>query len=400
MWLVKTVRVKAFEPTRVKKQFMALLLENSRLMNEYLSLMQAHQTTSKQHLHLLSYERLTQALKLPAAVVQTARDKAVQIYRSHLAMKKDGPDCKLPCFRMTTPVRLDRRCFNIIETKNKLTYVAAMSVKGGRVHVPLLGQRYQYRQLRKIVAGELKLGSVELVKRGEDFYFHLAIKKETPDIDPDYSYTPVGVDLGLINLSTSVILKGGRPCNILFQRGGNALEMRKRFATFRASLSRAGKFRRIRETTGKERRCMRDINHKISKSILAQANQTEKPIIVMERLTYIRERIHRGKKLNAMLHGWAFAQLQEFIAYKAAWAGIPVMYINPKYTSQQCNKCGFTSKANRLGRSFKCGDCGYELNADLNAAINIAKAYKNFAPGYRSGALGARDSALTLQARA
>ena len=47
--------------------------------------------------------------------------------------------------------------------------------------------------------------------------------------------------------------------------------------------------------------------------------------------------------------------------------------MNPRYTSQRCNQCGFISKSNRKGQSiFKCKECGYELNADLNASRNIS----------------------------
>ena len=49
------------------------------------------------------------------------------------------------------------------------------------------------------------------------------------------------------------------------------------------------------------------------------------------------------------------------------------MKINPKFTSQRCSKCGYISKENRKTQAgFKCKNCGFEENADLNAARNIA----------------------------
>ena len=45
--------------------------------------------------------------------------------------------------------------------------------------------------------------------------------------------------------------------------------------------------------------------------------------------------------------------------------------MNPKYTSQRCSKCGFVHKGNRSGLGFRCGNCGFCLNADLNASRNI-----------------------------
>jgi len=53
--------------------------------------------------------------------------------------------------------------------------------------------------------------------------------------------------------------------------------------------------------------------------------------------------------------------------------GIPFKLVNPRNTSIICNKCGYKSKANRNGKTFKCVECGYACNSDFNAAVNIAK---------------------------
>ena len=42
------------------------------------------------------------------------------------------------------------------------------------------------------------------------------------------------------------------------------------------------------------------------------------------------------------------------------------------YTSQACHKCGHVAKGNRESQAvFHCVKCGYEANADTNAAMNI-----------------------------
>lgn len=47
--------------------------------------------------------------------------------------------------------------------------------------------------------------------------------------------------------------------------------------------------------------------------------------------------------------------------------------VNPAYTSQRCSACGHTSRENRESQAlFLCAACGYEDNADVNAAKNIA----------------------------
>ncbi|KAF0996445.1 hypothetical protein BJQ97_03135 [Geobacillus sp. TFV-3] len=101
-------------------------------------------------------------------------------------------------------------------------------------------------------------------------------------------------------------------------------------------------------------------------------------VIRMEDLAGIRKRAKSAKEAGRSLHSWAFHQLQTMIAYKAEMAGIRVEWVNPTYTSQTC-RCGHREKANRNGIHFRCQKCGYTIHADLNGAINIAKAISGFA---------------------
>lgn len=72
-------------------------------------------------------------------------------------------------------------------------------------------------------------------------------------------------------------------------------------------------------------------------------------------------------------HSWGFYQLRQFIEYKAAIAGIPVVAVDPRHTSQTCPRCGAVDKRNRATRDrFSCVQCGFAGLADHIAAINIA----------------------------
>ncbi len=52
-----------------------------------------------------------------------------------------------------------------------------------------------------------------------------------------------------------------------------------------------------------------------------------------------------------------------------------VVLVDPRNTSKTCSQCGYCSKKNRQTQaSFKCRQCGHEMNADVNAAINISRA--------------------------
>ncbi|HMA35131.1 MAG TPA: transposase [Chloroflexia bacterium] len=99
--------------------------------------------------------------------------------------------------------------------------------------------------------------------------------------------------------------------------------------------------------------------------------------IVLENLTHIRRRVQqRHGPQSRRLHSWSFAQLQQFTRYKAENQGQRVVLVDPRHTSQTCNRCGYTSRRNRPSQAvFCCRGCGYQLNADLSAARNIAAKY-------------------------
>ncbi|HSW71468.1 MAG TPA: transposase [Gammaproteobacteria bacterium] len=66
---------------------------------------------------------------------------------------------------------------------------------------------------------------------------------------------------------------------------------------------------------------------------------------------------------------------ENILRYKQDWRGGIFLRVGPKYTSQQCNCCGFTDKGNRRSQSlFHCLSCGHRDNADSNESKNILAA--------------------------
>ena len=72
--------------------------------------------------------------------------------------------------------------------------------------------------------------------------------------------------------------------------------------------------------------------------------------------------------LNRAILASGWGQLERKLAYKAG----QVVKVDPAYTSQTCSRCGHVGQANRPSQAvFACQACGWALNADHNAAINI-----------------------------
>ncbi|SIS21577.1 transposase [Natronorubrum thiooxidans] len=69
------------------------------------------------------------------------------------------------------------------------------------------------------------------------------------------------------------------------------------------------------------------------------------------------------------------AKYIELVTYKVEDTDLFVETVNPAYTSQRCSHCGFVHEDNRSDKAFKCLKCEYEVNADYNAAKNVANRY-------------------------
>lgn len=82
------------------------------------------------------------------------------------------------------------------------------------------------------------------------------------------------------------------------------------------------------------------------------------------------------QKATRMLHyslqnTGSMSRFAEFLAYKAKKVGKRVIRVTEDYTSQVCCNCGHKEASPLSDRLIACGNCGTQLDRDLNAAINI-----------------------------
>ena len=72
-----------------------------------------------------------------------------------------------------------------------------------------------------------------------------------------------------------------------------------------------------------------------------------------------------GLNRSILKSGWG--KLEQCLSYKSNVIKVPA-----PTTSQRCHECGHTEKDNRKTQAgFTCLACGYSVNADYNAALNI-----------------------------
>ena len=157
-------------------------------------------------------------------------------------------------------------------------------------------------------------------------------------------------------------MKLGKQCN----------HIHNKYKNIRKDLQKKGKYRKVKQIKHRESNIIKDINHKISKKIVTDAEK-QKAIIVLENLKNIRKTARTRRKQRYSLNSWSFYQLEQMIVYKSKKYGVPLVYVEPQYTSQRCSRCGHIERLNRKTKSlFQCKNCGIVENADVNAGFNIA----------------------------
>lgn len=248
-----------------------------------------------------------------------------------------------------------------------------MSLRGNLLTLSSMhGQKRQRFLLPSIPAWfderypERRLQAVTLVLDPNGLMARLTLTFRIPKAEPVEGRV-LGVDLGMHALYKDS--EGGE------YRYPQVQRVRRRYAYDRRTLQEKGTrsaHRRLKAMSGREERFIRDVDHCAAKRL---ADTPGIGVMAFEDLAYIRRQARKGTKTGRrrrnMLNQWPFSQLQEFTAYKAAAKGIQVVMVDPAYTSQRCNACGYVDKRNRDRARFDCLRCGHSDDADHNAALNI-----------------------------
>ncbi|HEX4204786.1 MAG TPA: transposase [Ktedonobacteraceae bacterium] len=219
------------------------------------------------------------------------------------------------------------------------------------------------------------------------FYLLVSLEIELPEPTFERYKQLVGVDVGIRYLAVTSTATGD-PC---FFSGKQVSQRANHYARLRKRLQQKGtrgSKRTIRRIEQRERRLKRQANHHIARQIVTTHQEA---LIGLEDLTGIRERTKPRKRkrkkgskgtepatpkmrrANRVRSQWSFAELHALIAYKAVLAGSLAIKVEAQYTSQACPTCGYTHEDNRpnKGLVFHCGNCHYELHADLVGARNL-----------------------------
>ncbi|AJY74458.1 RNA-guided endonuclease InsQ/TnpB family protein [Paenibacillus beijingensis] len=232
----------------------------------------------------------------------------------------------------------------------------------GKVRRLTVSARIEEREQHVLDSG--KSGLLKIVEKSGKWYVHLSIELQVKEAAGDIT---MGIDLGL-KVPAVVVTSTGKTRFV--GNGRQNKYIRRKYNSRRRKMGKLKKLSAIRKQQNKEHRYITDQNHKISRTIVNLAIEEQVSVIKVEKLTSIRQTTRTSRKNAKNLHNWSFYQLQKFIAYKAALAGIKVMEVNPAYTSQTCPACGKRNKA--TDRTYRCL-CGFHSHRDRVGAVNIMR---------------------------
>src|SRR6266545_6576659 len=356
----RTIRIQ-LQPSPAQ---VAALAETSRqftaAFNLFVDLGWSNGVSNATKLHFLAYYPVRDALPgLNSNLTNTARAKAAEALRSAFTLRKDQ-DRKVSMPRsVACPPRYNVHTYRV----DWESQTVRMSLVGGRQTI-----RFRVPDYAAKYAGS-PVDTADLVERDGAWWLHVVVTVPAPDVQPNDQV--IGVDLGI---NRPAVTSNNR---FLGQRRWKAIEGRyfKGIRALQKKGSRSAK-RHLRKLKRRRTRFRKDADHVLSKQIV----QATEPgaTVVLENLKDMRKRMQakRRSQTKRRMHAWPFASLKTKVAYKAEERGCTVVAVDPRHTSQMCSCCGHTARNNRRSQSiFKCRQCGYHLNADLNAARNIAAKY-------------------------
>ncbi|MHB8585532.1 MAG: RNA-guided endonuclease TnpB family protein [Thermoplasmatota archaeon] len=329
------------------------------------------------------YRVLRERFGLMAQAAQTAERHVVGTFRTLAA---NGHADRRPRFRAPLLKLLGTRGRDFSLT---LDGTVAISVPGARLPFTYVCAD---RDMERLMVGAI--GGATLVRRKGATYLNVCVT--LPDVPLiENPVTPIGVDRG-----EKILAVARAPHAIPRIADGRRLrEARRRHRRIRRRLQRKGTKsakRVLQNLRGREQRFELDCARVAAKSIVLYAKRFDRPVLVMEDLDGIRERMRaRGSEARADRHAWAFLKTAHALQNKAEEAGIEIVYVPAAYTSRSCPKCGDARKSNRGGLAFRCLHCSYRNHADVVGATNIQRLWSSgMLAGLRgrvNGPNGSRD---------
>ncbi len=207
---------------------------------------------------------------------------------------------------------------------------------------------------------------IRLVRRADGYYVQFLIRIESEKVDIEPTGRIVGLDVGLLEFYTDS--NGHTERNPKFYRIG---EKRLKFRQRRVSRKKKGSANRKRAINR-----LGTVHLKISRQREEHAKRVARCVIQSNDLVAYEDlrikNLVKNHCLAKSINDAGWYQFRKWLEHFGVKFGKITIAVNPAYTSQQCSNCGAIVQKSLSTRTHVCG-CGFVLDRDWNAAINILK---------------------------
>ncbi len=274
--------------------------------------------------------------------------------RQKLPGKKGFP--KFKKYQVRASVEYKTSGWKLSEDKRYLTF----SDKFEAGTFKLWGSRnlhfYQLKQIKR----------VRVIRRHDGYYAQFVID-HTREEKKELTGKQTGLDVGLNYFYTDC--SGTQIENPRFLRKdeGKIKKLQRRLSrTQKGSQNRKKARNRLGRAHLKVSRRRNDWVCKLAQHVI-QSND----FVAIENLR-IRNML-KNHKLAKSISDAAWYRFREWLEYFGRIYGVPVIAVEPAYTSVDCSNCGEQVVKTLSTRTHRCQHCGYVADRDKNAAINILK---------------------------
>lgn len=311
--------------------------------------------TRGQLLHDATYHNLRAKYpQLPSALVCVARVRATEYLKSIKTKTKNQWDTKQPTTNQFPSIRYNSTCCAIGNES------LAVTTTNGRIKLGIGNNPF----VKEDVANFSKSCELSYKQYNNTWFLTVFVKVKEKEQLPTQNV--LGIDRGVKNIAVC--------SNSQFFNSKQLRNVKGKYRYLRKKLQSKGTRsakRLMKKLSGRENRFQKDVNHCVSKKLIALPFDT----YVLEQLD-VHAKKGKSRKFNTLLSNWSWVQLEQFLTYKALLVGKKVEYVDARYTSQKCSVCGYVYRGNRKTQSeFLCRNCGFQCHADLNAARNIRNNY-------------------------
>lgn len=238
-------------------------------------------------------------------------------------------------------------------------------IRGNKLIIPTLG-RFTIRGNNPYPQG--KFLGIRLIKKPSGWWLHLILEiGKSPAVKPTKKI--VGIDVGLKKFA--FLSDGSSVNNPRFLR-----KSEKKLVELQRILSRKKKGSNARK---RAKESVARFHEKIANQRKEFCHQVSRNLVnnykgfALEKLNVkgMVEGEKSDKRINKSIMDAAWGQFARYLTYKAEGAGKPVVFVNPRGTTQLCSGCGNKVPKTLRDRVHECSACGLIMDRDLNAALNI-----------------------------